>query len=92
MPAVKPAVKKAVAKKVAVVEQMPNGNVDVAVDAETGIITIKVNPKWNLGLSGTGKNVMIATTGAPRLIMLADGRRAKLGLNLFTPPPDNEVF
>lgn len=92
-PAVKKATaKKAVAPKIEVVEQMPNGNVVAEVDKATGLVHITINPKWTLGESGSGKSEMIASTGAPRLIILADGRKAKLGLNFFIPVTANKAF
>lgn len=60
--------------------EVPVGE-NITVEVVGNIAVIRVDLTQRLRLSGSGKNTVVATTGAPTTI---PGTNVKLGLNVFT--------
>lgn len=57
-------------------------NVQMEVDGD--ILTIKIDISKRMGLSGSGKNMVIATTGGN--VGVPDNEAIKIGINCYTKP------
>lgn len=62
-------------------------NCNIKVDEKTGIVLLAFDPSKRLGLSSTGKTVMVASTGGNVKFYTSSGE-ISIGLNVFVKPDD----
>lgn len=66
---------------------MQNINMTTSKDGKT--LTIKVDLTQEIGLSTSGKNMKVASTGGNQIIPGKEQEGIKIGLNIYKPAPAN---
>ena len=53
---------------------------------KNGVLHLHVDTKQDIGLSGSKKNLLIASSRGNQSLVLDDGRSISIGINIYTKP------